>query len=76
MKTTHQLLPGYGQPEEQLTPAEQVEGAQRKMRLDIELQAGEVKPLLKRIRQEMPTANIFYRLLPIIEHSPLSRAEL
>ena len=67
---------GYGQPEEQLSPAEQVEGAQRKMRFDIELRTDEVKPLLRHIRQALPTANIFYRIVPIIDHAPLSRAEL
>ncbi len=62
---------GYGQPEEQLSPVEQVEGAQHKVKVDIELRASEVKPLLQKIKQEMPTATVFYRLLPIIEHSPL-----
>ncbi len=67
---------GYGQPEEQLSPAEQVEGAQRKMRFDIELRADEVKPLLRHIRQALPTANIFYRIVPIVDHAVLSKARL
>lgn len=67
---------GHGQPEEQLSAAEQVEGAQRKIRIDIELRAEAVKPLLRNIRDALPTANIFYRILPIIEHSPLARARL
>ena len=62
---------GYGQPEEQLSPAEQVEGAQHKVKLEIEMAANEVQPLLRTIKQAMPTATVFYRLLPIIEHKPL-----
>ncbi len=56
---------GFGQPHEQLSPDEQVEGAQRKVKFEIELNETAVQPLLMDIQTALPTLVLFYRVLPI-----------
>jgi len=62
---------GFGQPHEQLDPAEQVEGAQRKVKFEIELPAEAVEPLLNDVHNALPTLNIFYRVVPILAQGVL-----
>ncbi len=64
---------GFGQPHEHLTGEEQVEGAQHKVKFEIELAADEVEPLLNGIRQALPTLNVFYRVLPVVAQGDLHR---
>jgi len=67
---------GFGQPHEQLSAAEQVEGAQRKVKLEVELPVDAVEPLLNDIQTALPTLNIFYRVLPILAQGALGEEVL
>lgn len=62
---------GYGQPQERLTVREQVAGYQNKMMVQIECSEVLARQLLVNIKQELPTATINYRILPLIEHGQL-----
>ncbi len=62
---------GFGQPHEHLNAVEQVAGAQRKVKFEVELRAEMVEPLLSDLQNALPTLNIFYRVLPIMHHGVL-----
>jgi hypothetical protein len=62
---------GMGQPHEQLTAEEQVEGGQHKVKFEVELPEDVVRPLLDHMREALPTLTIAYRILPIVEHDLL-----
>ena len=64
-------LAGYGQPHEHLTPDEQVAGAQRKVKFELELPQTDVEPLLARLRKALPSLTISYRLLPMLQQGTL-----
>ncbi len=63
---------GFGQPHEQLSPDEQVAGAQRKIKFEIELDTHAVEPLLGTLQSDLPTLTLFYRVVPILVQGTLS----
>ena len=63
---------GFGQPHEQLSPDEQVAGAQRKVKFEIELDTQAVDPLLTALQSALPTLTLFYRVIPILDQGILS----
>ncbi len=64
-------LAGYGQPHEQLTPDEQVAGAQRKVKFELELPQASVEPLLARLNDALPALTLAWRVLPILNQGTL-----
>ena len=64
-------LAGYGQPHEHLTPDEQVEGAQRKIKFELELPQADAEPLLARLHEALPSLTVAYRLLPVLQQGSL-----
>ena len=64
-------LAGYGQPHEHLTPDEQVEGAQRKIKFELELPQADAEPLLARLHEALPSLTVAYRLLPVLRQGSL-----
>ena len=64
-------LAGYGQPHEQLTPDEQVAGAQHKVKFELELPQADVTPLLQRINDALPALTLAWRVLPVLDQGTL-----
>lgn len=64
-------IQGHGQPSERLSVHEQVAGAQRKVSVDIEIEANRVDALLKEITERLTTETIYYRVLPILRQGCL-----
>ncbi len=64
---------GHGQPAEQLSVQEQVAGAQQKVRIDVEIEADRLDPLLEEIHAHLTTETIYFRVLPILRQGCLGR---
>ncbi len=63
---TVSFIRGHGQPDERLTAQEQVAGAQNKVRIEVELAAAGVDPLLQEIDARLSRGAVFFRVLPIL----------